>query len=56
MKNKRIVKRILGIVVVALISSWVAVSAAPIVFEPEDCITRCFFIAGYPVFCYDICF
>ena len=39
MKNKSIVKRIMGIVVVALVLSWVVVSAAPIVFEPEQCIT-----------------
>ena len=58
MKNKSIIKRILGIVAVALLSSWVVVSAAPIVIdiEPEQCETRCLYILGYQFFCYTMCF
>jgi hypothetical protein len=58
MKNKSIAKRILGIAVVVLLSSWVAVSAAPIVidFEPEQCETRCLYILGYQYFCYTSCY
>ncbi len=56
MKNKSIVKRVMGIVVVTLLSSWVVVSAAPIVFEPEQCQTKCLYIMGYQFFCYEICF
>jgi hypothetical protein len=58
MKNQSIIKRILGIVAVALLSSWVVVSAAPIVIdiEPEQCETRCLYILGYQFFCYTMCF
>jgi hypothetical protein len=58
MKNKSIVKRIMGIVVVALLSSWVVVSAAPIVIdiEPEQCQTKCLYIMGYQFVCYTMCF
>jgi hypothetical protein len=59
MKKKSVVKRILGMSVVALVVSWVAVtSAAPRVIdiEPEQCQTRCFYIWGVPVYCYEICF
>jgi hypothetical protein len=59
MKKKSIVKRILGISVLALVSSWVVlVSAAPNVIdiEPEECQTRCYYIMGVPIICYEICF
>lgn len=56
MKNKSIVKPITGIVLVALLSSWVVLSAAPIVFEPEQCQTKCLYILGYQFFCYEMCF
>jgi hypothetical protein len=59
MKKKSIVKRILGISVLALVSSWVVlVSAAPMVIdiEPEECRTVCYYIMGVKILCYEICF
>jgi hypothetical protein len=57
--KKSIVKGLLGISVLALVSSWVVlVSAAPKVIdiEPEECQTRCYYIMGVPIICYEICF
>lgn len=33
-------------------------TAGPVVIdiEPEECVTRCFFIRGVPLFCYEVCF
>jgi hypothetical protein len=56
MKKKSIARRILGIGVLALVSSLVVLSAKPIVIEPEECQTRCYFILGVPIYCYEICF
>jgi hypothetical protein len=58
MKNKSLVKRILGISALALVLSWGAVSAAPIVIdiEPEQCQTKCLYIMGYQFVCYTMCF
>ena len=59
MKNRSIVKRIVGVSVIALVSSWVVlVSAAPRVIdiEPEECQVRCFYIMGVPFFCYEMCY
>jgi hypothetical protein len=58
--KKNIVKRIMGASAFALFLSWVAVaSAAPRVvidIEPEQCQTRCYYIMGVPIFCYESCF
>ena len=59
MKKKSIVKRILGASAFALFSSWVVLaSAAPRVIdiEPEECQTRCYYLMGIPIYCYEICF
>ncbi len=57
MKRKSIVKCMLGISVLALVvSSWVVLSAKPIVIEPEECQIRCYYIMGVPIYCYEICF
>ena len=58
MKKKSIVKRILGISVLALVSSGVLVSAAPIVIdiEPEQCQIRCYYVGPWPIYCYEICY
>jgi hypothetical protein len=59
MKKKSIVKRVLGISVLALVSSWVVlVSAAPTVIdiEPEQCQIRCYYVGPWPVYCYEICY
>lgn len=31
-------------------------SRGPIIIEPEECITRCYFIGGVPIICYEVCF
>jgi hypothetical protein len=59
MQKRSIVKRIVGISALALVSSWVVlVSAAPkkIDIEPEECTTRCYYIMGVPIMCYEICY
>lgn len=56
MKKMNIGKRILGICVLALASSLVVLSAKPIVIEPEECQTRCYYVMGVPIYCYEICF
>jgi hypothetical protein len=59
MEKRSVVKRILGISALALISSWVVlVSAAPrtIDIEPEQCQTRCYYIMGVPIICYEMCY
>ena len=56
MKKMSIGKRILGICVLALVSSLVVLSAKPIVIEPEECQTRCYYVMGVPIYCYEICF
>ena len=30
--------------------------AVVIDIEPEQCVTRCFYIRGIPVYCYEMCF
>jgi hypothetical protein len=57
MTNKGI-KRILAGTVLALVSSWAVLSAAPRVIdiEPEQCQVRCYYILGVPIYCYEICF
>lgn len=27
-----------------------------ITIEPEQCTTRCYFVMGVPIYCYDICY
>jgi hypothetical protein len=59
MKKQSIAKRIVGIGALALVSSWVVlVSAAPrqIDIEPEQCTTRCYYIMGVPILCYEMCY
>jgi hypothetical protein len=58
MKTKSMVKRILGISVLALVSSGVLVSAAGRVIdiEPEQCQVRCLTIMGVRLWCYEVCF
>jgi hypothetical protein len=58
MRTKSMVKRILGISVLALVASGTLVSAASrvIVIEPEECQVRCLYIMGVPVWCYEICY
>jgi hypothetical protein len=58
MKTKSLVKRVLGISVLALVASGVLVSAAPRVIdiEPEECQVRCLYIMGVPIWCYEICY
>ena len=48
-----------ALLAIALFSSWVVLaSAAPKVIdiEPEECQTRCYWMLGIPVYCYEICF
>ncbi|HET9956783.1 MAG TPA: hypothetical protein VFQ61_19945 [Polyangiaceae bacterium] len=33
-----------------------AAKTKTITIEPEQCVTRCFFIMGVPVYCYEMCF
>ena len=56
--TKKGIKRILAGTVLALVSSWAVVSAAPRVIdiEPEQCQTRCYYILGVPIYCYEICY
>jgi hypothetical protein len=58
MKTKSMVKRILGISLLALVSSGALVAAAPVVIdiEPEQCQVRCLYIMGVRLWCYEICF
>jgi hypothetical protein len=59
MKKGSIVRRILGASAFALFLSWVTLaSAAPRVIdiEPEECQTRCYYLMGIPIYCYEVCF
>lgn len=31
-------------------------NAKTIDIEPEQCVKRCYFIRGVPIFCYEVCF
>jgi hypothetical protein len=37
-------------------SSSTQTSVTTIDIEPEQCVTRCFFIRGVPVYCYTLCY
>jgi hypothetical protein len=37
-------------------SSTTQTATTTIDIEPEECVVRCFFIRGVPVFCYEVCF
>lgn len=38
------------------VNPYVKTAVRTIDIEPEQCVTRCFYIAGVPAFCYEICF
>ena len=48
MKNRGIVKRILGVGALALVLSGVVMAAPRVIdIEPDECQVRCFYILGY---------